>query len=282
MRIAITGGNGQLGRALACALEAQEVISLGRDRADICDSAQIMTALRRAEPDLVIHCAAFTDVDGSARQPERAQQVNALGTRNVALACRALGADMAHISTNEVFGGDRPGGYEEWMALGPVNPYGRSKAAAEHAVRGLLSNYYIIRTAWLYSAGGRNFVHAILERARQGGPLRVVADEIGNPTYAPDLAAAINQLVQTGQYGVYHLTNSGVCSRWAFAAEILRQAGLNQVPNQPIRGRDYARASTPPAYGALVNLNAAALGISLRPWQAALADFMAEAGAAED
>ena len=178
-----------------------------------------------------------------------------------------------HISTNEVFAGDEPGGYEEWMPHAPRNPYGRSKAAAEAHVRALLSRAYIVRTAWLYAPGGRNFIHAILRRARETGEVRVVTDEVGNPTYVADLADAIGRLIETGQYGVYHFVNSGACSRWAFANEILRQAGV-AARNVPILSSAYPRASTPPPFAALHNRAGAALGITLRPWAEALADYL--------
>lgn len=273
-RILITGGKGQLGRALQRALTGYELIIGDLPELDITDRPGVETLLAATRPGLVIHCAAYTDVDGCARDPQLAHRVNALGTQNVALACRHAGAAMLHISTNEVFAGDNPAGYAEYAPLNPINPYGHSKALAEHHVRSLVPRHYIVRLAWLFAPGGRNFIHTILRLARQNGQLRVVADEIGNPTYSEDLAQALSQLIQTGQYGTYHLTNSGACSRWAFANEILRQAGLDHVPNTPILSRDFQRPSTPPPYGTLHNNNAAALGITLRPWPAALADFL--------
>ncbi len=137
-----------------------------------------------------------------------------------------------------------------------------------------LDRYYIVRTAWLYAAGGNNFIHAILDRARAEGAVRVVADEIGNPTYAADLAKAIGRLIATGIYGTYHFTNGGDCSRWAFANEILRLAGLETAKNTPILGREYRRASIPPAFAALHNIAGASIGISLRKWQDALREYM--------
>jgi dTDP-4-dehydrorhamnose reductase len=276
MRILITGGHGQLGRALQAALADETLIVTDLDTLDITDKEAAATAVQAHQPHIVIHAAAYTNVDGCARDPEMALRVNGFGAHNVALACRALGCGMVHISSNEVFPGDAPGGYEEWMARRAVNGYGRSKLIAEQLVEQTLSNHYIIRTAWLYAPGGRNFIHAIRQRAESGQPLRVVADEIGNPTYVNDLAEAIAQLITTGQYGVYHLVNEAACSRWAFANEILRLAGLGDVANQPILSRDYQRASTPPLFGALHNRRAAALGIRLRPWPEALADYMAE------
>ena len=274
MRILITGSDGQLGTSLQPALAGHELFLTGKTNADITNRDAVAAAIESARPDLVIHCAAYTDVDGSARDPELAYRVNALGTQNVALACRAFGATMVHISTNEVFAGDNPAGYEEWMPMSPRNPYGRSKAAAEAHVRALLQQCYVVRTAWLYAPGGRNFIHSILRRARETGTVRVVTDEIGNPTHVADLAGAIARLVTTGQYGTYHLVNSGACSRWGFAGEILRLAGLNEVANVPILSSAYPRPSNPPPFGMLNNLNGAAIGIALRPWQEALADYM--------
>ena len=276
MRILITGANGQLGLALQRTLTGHTLTPVDLPAVDVTDRASLAAIFAAATPELVIHCAAYTDVDGCARNPELAHRVNAFGTQNVALACRAAGAALVHISTNEVFAGDEPGGYEEWLPPAPRNPYGRSKAAAEAHVRALLSRAYIVRTAWLYAPGGRNFIHAILRRARETSTVRVVTDEVGNPTYAADLAAAIAQLITTGQYGTYHFVNSGACSRWAFANEILRLAGV-AAANVPILSSAYPRASTPPPFAALHNRAGAALGITLRPWPEALADYMQNA-----
>ena len=274
MRILITGGKGQLGTALPAVLTEHEVTAVDIDELDITSRDAVFTAVSTTHPDLLIHCAAYTNVDGCARDPELAYHVNGLGTQNVALACQQFGVEMVHISTNEVFSGQEPGGYEEWMVRHPVNAYGRSKAAAEAHVQAILNRYYIVRTAWLYAPGGRNFIHAILNRARETGRVRVVTDEIGNPTYVHDLAAAIARLIETHQYGIYHFVNSGACSRWQFANEILRLAGLTDVTNTPILGKEFVRPSTPPPYGALHNMAGTALGITLRPWQEALADYM--------
>lgn len=273
MRILITGALGQLGTALQRTLSADQLTLVDLPEVDVTEREAIFTAMSDARPEVVIHCAAYTDVDGCARDPALAYKVNGLGSQNVALACLQFDADMVHISTNEVFAGDNLAGYEEWMPLRPCNPYGRSKAAAEVYVKNLLNRFYIVRLAWLFAPGGRNFIHAILERARDKGRLRVVVDEVGNPTYVNDLAAAIGRLIRTRQYGIYHLTNAGACSRWQFANEILRLAGLDDVENAPILGREYRRASQPPPYAALKNIAAAAIGIELRPWQEALADY---------
>jgi dTDP-4-dehydrorhamnose reductase len=276
MRILITGALGQLGTALQMALADHELNLVDLPQIDITEREAIFTAVSAARPEVVIHCAAYTDVDGCAKDPALAYKVNGLGTQNVALACQRFGAEMVHISTNEVFAGDNLTGYEEWMPLNPCNAYGRSKAAAEVHVGNILARFYIVRLAWLFAPGGRNFIHAILDRAGGEGRLRVVVDEVGNPTYVKDLADALAQLVQTHQHGIYHFTNSGSCSRWEFANEILRLAGMDQIENRPILGKEFRRASTPPPYGVLHNIAGAAIGIKLRPWREALADYMSE------
>lgn len=271
MKVLITGGNGQLGQALQKQLTAHTVNS---ERVDITIKEQVFDHIQSYQPDVVIHSAAYTNVDGCAKDPQKAYLVNGYGTQNVALACQAVGSALVHVSTNEVFAGDNPAGYEEWMDKRPLNAYGRSKAHAEYHVETLLQNFYIVRTSWVYSPIGRNFIHAILKRAQETGKISVVTDEVGNPTYAHDLAQAIAQLIETGQYGTYHFTNAGSCSRWAFANEIVHLAGLEGVVNEPILGKEFRRASTPPPFGVLKNIAGQAVGITLRPWQEALADYM--------
>ena len=243
---------------------------------DITDREAIRQAIVDFGPHVVIHAAAWTNVDGCAREPDKAFLANAIGTQNVALACAACDAAMVFVSTNEVFDGKATQPYREWDTPQPINPYGHSKAAGEWFVRHLLHRFYIARTAWLYASGGRNFPHRIMQLADERGTLQVVADEIGNPTYTPDLASAIAALVKTEAYGAYHLTNSGSCSRYDFAREILRLTGRNQIPVEPITQSDFERASVPPAFAPLANTAAAAVGIRLRPWQEALAEFLGE------
>lgn len=274
MRIVITGGLGQLGLALQEVLADYDLTVADLPDTDITDREAIEDCIRTAKAELVIHCAAYTDVDGCARNPELAYKINTLGTQNVVLACKEISAGMLHVSTNEVFAGDLVDGYEEWMPIDPINEYGRSKAMAETYVRDHLTRYFIVRTAWLYAPGGRNFIHAIIAKARSDGEIRVVSDEIANPTYVRDLAAAIADLIQTNHYGIYHFTNSGYCSRWEFANEILRLSGLEHVTNKPILAHEYKRDSKPPPNGALHNVSGTLIGITLRPWQDALAEYM--------
>ena len=253
MRVLITGSSGQLGTMLQSKLVGQELALVDLPEFDIADREQIFSKVDSFRPDVIIHCAAFTDVDGCVSHPELAYKVNSLGTQNVALACQRAGAAMVHLSTNEVFAGDRPDGFEEWMQPNPLNTYGRTKAASEYHVQSILQRFYIVRTAWLYAPDGHNFIHAILQQAEQGSHLRVVSDEIGNPTNAKDLAEAIVKLIRSDQYGTYHLVNEGACSRFEFAQEVLQLGRLHQIKIVPIMSSEYARASTPPPYGALKN-----------------------------
>ncbi|MEJ5198544.1 MAG: dTDP-4-dehydrorhamnose reductase [Anaerolineae bacterium] len=275
MRIAVTGAKGQLGRQLMAALAGHEPWGIDLPEEDIT-RPEMSDRLAAWRPDLVIHAAAYTDVDGCERDPELAFRVNAFGTQNVALAAQRAGAAMLYISTNEVFDGTRRDLYREWDQPNPMSAYARSKAAGEQIVRDLLGGrFYIVRIAWLFGPGGNNFVTKILAAAEKNGALRVAADEFGNPTYAPDLAAAIARLVATGHYGIYHLTNAGFCSRFEWAREIMRLAGRPDLPVTPILSADWPRPSRPPLHAVLANTAAAGLGIALRPWQEALAAYMA-------
>ncbi|MEI7645422.1 MAG: dTDP-4-dehydrorhamnose reductase [Chloroflexales bacterium] len=276
MRIAITGASGQLGGALAATLaDGHDLILLGHDQIELGDP-RVADQIAVTDADLVIHPAAYTNVDGCARDPERAYRVNALGTKYVAMACRRLGAPLVYISTNEIFAGDASRPYLEYDSAAPINTYGRSKWAGEQAVRELLRDFYIVRVAWLYG-GERNFVRTVLRMAARppAGGLLMVDDEVGSPTYGVDVAEGVARLIATGCYGTYHLVNSGACSRYAFCREILRQAGHADVPVAPIRLADYRRDSTPPPYTPLANIAAADLGVALRPWQEALAAYLA-------
>ncbi|MGC9333392.1 MAG: dTDP-4-dehydrorhamnose reductase [Anaerolineae bacterium] len=270
MRIVITGHKGQLGTALQSVLADEETIGLDLPEHDITDPVSIIETICESQPELVIHTAAMTDVDGCERNPDLAFRVNVLGTQNIALACGRCGAALVHVSTNDVFDGRLGRPYYEWDIPTPRSTYAHSKAGAEFYVRTLLNRFYIVRTAWLYARGGNNFVTKIIAAATKHGVLRVVTDEISAPTYAPDLAEAIGRLIQTGHYGIYHFTNAGICSRLEWAAKILELAGRGDVPIEAITSAEWPRKAEPPLYAPIVNFGGAALGITLRPWEDAL------------
>ncbi|MBI2911709.1 MAG: dTDP-4-dehydrorhamnose reductase [Chloroflexi bacterium] len=274
MLVVVTGAGGQLGRALVEELRrSHQVVALDHRALDItcADATERLAAL---QPASVIHAAAWTDVDGCARDPQRAFRVNVMGTRAVALACQRVDARMAYISTNEVFDGTQREPYREDGVPGPVNAYGASKLAGERATRELVGRAFIIRTSWVYGPGGRNFPAKVLELSRAQPELPMVADEIASPTYTPDLAGAIARLLAADSPGIYQLTNQGSCSRYDFARAVLDLAGFPAYPLRPIAAADFPRASRPPLQTALHNRNAAGLGITLRPWREALAAFL--------
>ncbi len=272
MKIAITGALGQVGAALQHSLGDHTLFLLDLPEFDITqpNSAQKLADM---QPDVVIHAAAMTNVDGCAKNPTLAYWVNGFGTQNVALACLRSGAAMVYISTNEVFDGAANAPYHEYAPTHPLNPYAQSKLAGEQIAARLLQKLYIVRISWAFAKGGNNFPAKIIRAADKSGQLKVVTDEISSPTYAPDLANALKKLITTEHYGVYHLTNEGICSRYEFAVEILKQSGRAHIPVQPITSDSFQRASVPPLYAPLQNNLAAALGIKLRPWQEALAAY---------
>ena len=276
MRFFITGIRGQLGATIMGMLPANAASGSDMPELDITRVEQVRSAIGVAGPDVVIHCAAFTDVDGCARDPEKAQLVNAIGTRNVAAACAEYGVAMVLLSSNEVFDGRSPVPYIETDEPAPINPYGQSKLDAEQLTRELLERHFIVRTSWMYAAGGANFVHVIRRLAESHDPLAIVTDELGVPTYAPDLARAILALVEIAPHGTYHLVSAGQTSRYGLARKVLDLSGYRSVPIRPIFLDDFERASLPPRNGVLQNQAAAALGISLRPWEAALQQFLGE------
>lgn len=281
-RVVVLGHKGQLGRALLDALAGRQVLGLDYPEVDMTRPA-IIEQVCDFRPDVVVNAAAWTNVDGAEDNAEACYAVNVTGVQHLALACQRSGAALVHVSSNEVFPG-RPGRfYREWDTPQAVSGvYARSKEAAERVVRSLLpGRFYITRTAWLYNHGGNSFIAKIIAAAEQldapsassGQGLKVVADEFGSPTYAPDLAAGIARLIDSGHYGIYHFTNSGYCSRYQWAVELLKLAGRDHVPVTPISSAEWPRRTSPPPHAIILNTTGAALGITLRPWQEALAAY---------
>ncbi len=286
MRIVITGAEGQLGVELMRALGVHgEVIDTTLANLDVTDPrcAEKLASLR---PGWVVHAAAATDVDGCEGEPERAMTVNAEGTRRVAEGCRRAGAGLIYLSTDYVFDGRKRTPYTEEDPPAPLNVYGWSKLEGEHATRKLASRWAIIRTAWLYGIHGKNFVKTILEKAAGGERLRVVDDQVGSPTYAADLADAVGLLLSRLSAGaaqaerltgLYHVTNSGSCSWYEFARQILRLSSrLGAIPLERITSGELSRPARRPAYAVLENAAWRTAGLPpLRPWPEALAAMLA-------
>ena len=234
-------------------------------------------AMKGAAPDVVLHCAAITDVDGCERNPDVAYRVNVLGTRNMAVTALQNQAAMVYIGTDYVYDGTSTAPYREDDPVHPLSVYARTKWLGEEQVRRLVARHYVVRVAWLYGDGPRNFVRTVLRLADERDEVSMVTDEWGSPTYAVDVAAALEQLIQLPAYGTYQLPNSGVCSRYDWAVEILRLAGrsadLRVKPSE-----NYQRLAQVPKHVEMRNFNGAELGIVMRPWQEALRACMDEWG----
>lgn len=283
MRVAVTGAKGLLGHEICRAFsDAHQVFPSDIDGLDITDLAAVRRAFVEVQPELVVNCAARTDVDGCKSDPAGAFRVNAGGAWIVATVCQEVGSALVHLSSDYVFGGEQRRPYREHDRPNPVNHYGRSKLEGERRALLACRRTYIVRSCGLYGIHGPNFVTRILERAAQGETLKVVNDQVvGAPTYAPDLAQAILRVVDTGMYGIYHLANIGVCTWFDFAKRILERAGFADAPIEPIDSHILARPAERPAYSALEPGALKALGLPLlRSYEEALDAFLDELRAA--
>jgi dTDP-4-dehydrorhamnose reductase len=277
MKILITGAGGMLGRALGETLSLEhDVVALARADLDFTDLGVTLAALARAKPQVVIHAGARTDVDGCEMDPDGAWRVNALGSRNVAVACQEAGAACCYLSTDYVFDGEKPDPYTEFDAPNPISCYGASKLAGERYVQTLMPRHWIVRSSWLFGPGGKNFVKTILAKARAGEALRVVDDQVGSPTYTHDLARAISRLISGPYYGIWHVTNSGSCSWYRFAAAIVEHAGLRGTRLEPISSKDLGRPAPRPRNSGLRNYCwDLSMWPRLQSWPDALLEYLA-------
>ncbi len=274
MRILITGAGGQLGRALAHQLRPHHTLIEWTHAQHDISQPSVAAAVAALSPDVVINAAAWTNVDGAETDPNAAYAANALAPLYLAEGCAQCNAALVQISTNEVFAGEAGRFYREYDPVAPGSMYARSKAAGEVAARQRWHRLYVVRVAWLYGPGGTHFPAKISAAADKHGALRVVSDEFGNPTYAPDVAVAIGALIESGRYGTYHLINEGHASRFDWVNELFQLTGRSQIPVTPILRHEWPRPAMPPSHAVLINSAAAALGIQLRPWQTALADYV--------
>lgn len=275
MNVLITGAQGMLGQDLQPALAKQhKVVATDIQELDITNREAVFTLIGAIRPNLVVHCAAFTDVDRSESKSDLAFLVNDAGTGNIALACRHHQVKLVYISTDFVFDGKETAPYSEDAPVNPLNRYGLSKLAGELAVRTLLEHYLIVRTSWLFGANGRNFVTAILEQAFKKPELRVVADQHGCPTSTVDLADAIVRLIAVNAEGMVHVSCPPVTTWFEFAQAIVREAGFTNVTVTPMTSAELNRAAQRPQYSALDGSRYKQLtGHDLRSWLAALREF---------
>lgn len=285
MKVLVTGAGGQLGLDLVdhCRDTGDDVAGFTHADLDVTDEPTVMAAVRDHEPDVVLHAAAWTNVDGCEQDPERAHRVNALGSWWLARACDLAGATLVMVSTDYVFEGvPRLAGdgtalpWTEFDTLAPLNAYGRSKAAGEQLVRQTLREHHIVRTAWVCGARGNNFVKTMLRVGREQGAAHVVDDQVGSPTFTRDLAAALREVAVSGRYGTWNRTNAGSCSWYELAAATFELAGLD-VDLAPMSSDELDRPAPRPAYSVLSDVHATAAGLTPLPhWRDGLAALLTE------
>jgi dTDP-4-dehydrorhamnose reductase len=282
VKVLVTGAGGQLGLDLIDAFADHDVIGLQRAELDVTDEAAVADAVSQLRPALVVNAAAATDVDGCEADALGAHRANALAPWWLARACDRIGATLVTFSTDYVFGGSAPlgplgapRGYVEGDPVMPLSVYGRSKAAGEQLVRETLDRHHIVRTAWVSGARGRNFVRTMLRLAEEGGPIRVVDDQIGSPTVTRDLAGAVRSLAVSGRHGTVHLVNEGSCSWFELAGAVFAEAGLD-VDLAPQSSAAVARPAPRPAWSVLDTTHASSLGLALPHWRDGLTRLLAE------
>lgn len=275
MRVSIFGATGLLGKALLREWGQDEVVGLGSKDADIRDAGQVLAAVERTRPEWIVLAAAYTDVDGCESHRDLAFAVNARGAVNVAQAAHRSGSRLLFLSTDYVFDGLGTVPYETDHPRAPQNVYGQSKAEAEKQLTAILPNCCIVRTSWLFGVGGKCFPDTILKLADTRPALDVVDDQRGSPTHAADLARAIIQLCRAGAEGIVHATNTGECSWFEFAREIVSSAGLKTIV-RPTSSQKFVLPAARPKYSVLSRKSLQKYGIPMPSWQEAVRAYLAE------
>lgn len=288
MKVLITGAKGQLGKQITNILrneqseigklpkeyENVEIIGVDVDVLDITDINAVRSYLTDVKPEIIINCAAYTNVDACESNEDLAFKINALGPRNLAIISNEVNAKMIHVSTDYVFSGEGTVPFKEYDETIPVSVYGKTKLAGEKFVREIADKYYIIRTAWLYGYEGSNFVYTIIKAGKEKGYLTVVDDQRGNPTNAEDLAHHMLKVAVTEEYGTYHCTGTGECSWYDFASKIIEFSNID-CKVDPVTSNDYVRAAKRPSYSSLDNMMLrVTVGDEMRNWEDALKVFL--------
>jgi len=279
-KVLVTGAAGLLGRQVVRVFSRDSrVEATDVDACDVTSLSTVRRAIGAFQPDLILHCAAYTAVDRAESEPEAAFRLNEAGTRNVARCCREQGIPLATFGTDYVFDGrgDRP--YREEDEPNPLSVYGKSKLAAERALSEETADWLLIRTQWLFGPGGPDFVSAILRKADREGTLRVVSDQVGCPTFAPDLAEATRSLLERGARGIVHFSNSGETSFYGYAVFILKESGRGGVRIDPVKTADFPKGAYPaprPERSVLDKARYSAItGSAPRPWTDAVREYLA-------
>lgn len=273
MKILLFGKSGLLGGALFKALnEKHGVVTPSHNECDVCNVGAVRAAVTDIKPEIVINATGYTQVDKAEEERERAYELNEKAVKNLVEVLSLTEIPLVHFSTDYVFDGKAANGYRESDPFSPLSVYGSSKAAGDKAIIKGLKNYFLIRTAWLFGPGGKNFVDTMLKlREKDNKELKVVSDQIGNPTYTVDLAQAVLRLLESKNYGIYHIVNEGDTSWYGVAVEIFRQLGIPQKVT-PITTKEFGRPAARPAKSVLRNTKLPAL----RSWKEALEEYLTD------
>lgn len=275
MKLLVTGVKGQLGHDVVNELikRGHKAIGVDIEEMDITDAASVKKTITEANPDGVIHCAAYTAVDTAEDQVELCRKVNAQGTANVAQVCKELDCKMMYISTDYVFNGQGERPWEPEDDREPLNVYGQTKYEGELAVE-KLEKFFIVRIAWVFGINGKNFIKTMLNLGKTRDSLTVVNDQIGSPTYTYDLTRLLVDMIETDKYGHYHATNEGLCSWYEFACEIFKQAGM-EVKVIPVASDQYPAKAKRPMNSRMSKEKLDNMGFKrLPPWQDALGRYL--------
>jgi dTDP-4-dehydrorhamnose reductase len=274
----VTGAGGLVGRAVSahCALSGDEVVALNHRSLDISDPVAVKQRLAEAQPEVVVNCAAWTDVDGCESDPDRATRHNALGPELLAAKCREIDALLITISTDYVFDGSKDGFYTQRDEPNPISAYGRSKLEGEQRAEAANARTVIVRSGYIFGSGGTNFLSTLLERARRGEHLKAITDMTGTPTYAPDLAARLRELAVLDRPGLYHVVNAGEGASFElFARTAFEIAGLDASALEPVTLAELNRPAPRPVNSRLRCLLSEAIKLPPLPsWTSALANFV--------
>ncbi len=284
MKILITGAKGMLGQMMPEVLASHELILTDRDEMDITSKSQVSEIFSREKPELIVHCAAYIDVEKAEDEPEIADMVNRVGSQNIAVSAENIGATVINISTDYVFDGEKRTPYLETDPTHPLNVYGNSKLDGENEIIKGCSKYYILRVAWLFGEHSpKNFVQKMLEIARSQGTLKVINDQIGSPTYTRDVANAVEKIIEGVEkskpieYGIYHFSGEGATSRFEFTKEILKLGHINATL-EPVTAKEFLTKAERPQYSYLDKSKIEkALHFKVRSWERMLEDYFTRA-----
>ncbi|NKI30710.1 dTDP-4-dehydrorhamnose reductase [Croceivirga thetidis] len=276
-KVLVTGANGQLGKCLKELAKDQSnnhyhFIFKSFQELDISDSKKVTTLFQKEQFDCCINCAAYTNVDNAEKEPDEAEKVNVFGVRNLAMACKNSGATLVHISTDFVFDGESNLPYSEMDTTNPLGVYGKTKLEGEKGIAEILESHIIIRTSWLYSEYGSNFMKTMLHLANANDEISIVNDQLGSPTYAADLANVVLQILKEPNptYGLYHFSNSGITSWFEFAQKIYELSDI-KIKTFPISTEEYPTLAKRPKFSALDSTKIKSVfGVHLKPWQESL------------